>query len=66
MDERLGKIEVHLAEIKADLKHHIKRTDVLQNMVEPVYKSHLVGSYIIKALVPISIIIGIILSIRSF
>ncbi len=65
MEDKIREIEVHLAEIKLDLKHHIKRTDTLQQMVEPVYKAHLFISYCIKSLIPISILIGIIISVRS-
>lgn len=65
MDEKIKEIEIHLAEIKSDLKHHIKRTDLLQEMVEPVYKSHVFASYCLKALVPLSIIIGVIVSLRG-
>jgi hypothetical protein len=28
-------------EMQADIKHHIKRTDSLQNMVEPTYKAYI-------------------------
>lgn len=66
MEEKMREIEIHLTEIKADLKHHIKRTDILQSMVEPVYKSHLFFAYLLKSLVPVSILIGIAISVRSF
>jgi hypothetical protein len=32
----IAKIQVDIAEIKVDLKHHVKRTDDLQNMVQPL------------------------------
>ena len=34
--EELGEIRAHLAEIKVDLKHHIKRTELLEERFEPV------------------------------
>lgn len=65
MEEKMREIEVHLAEIKTDLKHHIRRTDLLQEMVEPIYKHHIFITYVLKALVPISVLVGIAVSLRS-
>ena len=40
MDDRvrldLSEIKTDIAEMKVDLKHHVKRTDDLQKMVEPL------------------------------
>ena len=58
MDE-LGEIKVILAEIQKDLKYHILRTDTLETMVTPPYKLYIFGVYLIKALVPISIMAGL-------
>lgn len=33
MEQHLSEIKVHLAEIKVDLKHHIKRTELLEKEV---------------------------------
>lgn len=66
MEDKIREIEIHLTEIKADLKHHIRRTDLLQDMVEPIYKSHLFFSYCLKALVPVSILAGIAFTIKEF
>ena len=65
MEDKMREIEVHLTEIKMDLKHHIKRTDLLQQMVEPVYKTHVFMAYCLKALVPVSVLIGIYISLRG-
>lgn len=33
MDKELTEIKVHLAEIKVDLRHHMKRTELLEDEV---------------------------------
>lgn len=38
IDDKLDKIEEHQVDIKADLKYHIKRTDLLEHMVSPAVK----------------------------
>lgn len=38
MQEKIEEIRVDIAEIKVDLKYHIKRTDELEKMVLPIYK----------------------------
>lgn len=39
----LGAVEVHISEIKADLKYHIKRTDILEKKVDPVWLAYRFG-----------------------
>lgn len=65
LEDRLDSIELHLVDIKKDLSYHIKRTDDLQKMVTPVYKLYIFFNYLVKALIPISIIIGIILQYKG-
>lgn len=38
MEKDIQEIKVDIAEIKVDLKYHIKRTDELEKMVLPIYK----------------------------
>ena len=38
MQDKIEEIRVDIAEIKVDLKYHIKRTDELEKMVLPIYK----------------------------
>lgn len=35
--EQVADINVHMAEIRKDLKYHIKRTDILERRVVPVW-----------------------------
>lgn len=35
--DEISSINVHIAEIKADLKYHIKRTDLLEHKVVPLW-----------------------------
>lgn len=58
MDD-LNEIKVILAEIQKDLKYHIKRTDTLETMITPPYKLYIFGVYLVKALIPISILAGL-------
>lgn len=57
MEKKLNEIEIHLAEIKKDIKYHIKRTDDLEQMVTPTYKAYVFVSYLIKATIPVCAII---------
>jgi hypothetical protein len=60
MEKKLNEIEVHLAEIKKDLKYHIKRTDELERMVTPTYKLYIFGSYFLKGIAPLAAVAAII------
>lgn len=42
-------VEMDIAEIKKDINHHIERTDLLQKMVEPVYKAYVVWTSLKKS-----------------
>jgi hypothetical protein len=39
IDERLDRIEISLNETQTDVKYHIKRTDDLQSVVEPLHRT---------------------------
>lgn len=41
MQKDIEDIKVDIAEIKTDLKYHIKRTDMLEEMVRPAYQMSL-------------------------
>lgn len=47
MEKDIGEIKVHIVEIKADLKYHIKRTDELEEMLLPIYKFKIWAQYTI-------------------
>jgi len=38
MEKELQQIQITLTEIKKDLSYHIKRTDILEDMVKPAYR----------------------------
>lgn len=52
-------IKVHIAEIKKDLRYHIKRTDLLEADIKPVKKHVATVQAILKILGLISIIAAI-------
>ena len=65
MQKELTEIKVHLAEIKVDLKHHIKRTELLEGEVrewrrdmDPVKKHVTVVSGIGKLLGILAMVAG--------
>lgn len=66
IDGRLDRIEITQVEQAADLKHHIMRTDKLQEMVEPIYKRDQQVIGMIKFITTISGIILLIKIIKSF
>lgn len=47
MEKDIGEIKADIAEIKVDLKYHIKRTNQLENMVLPLYKFKIWAQYTI-------------------
>lgn len=59
MEKKIEEIAETLIKIELDLKYHIARTDELQEMVTPTYKVYIFGSYLLKALVPITLAIGL-------
>jgi len=65
VEKQLREIEIHLAEIKKDLRYHIKRTDQLEKIVVPIHKSHVFISYSIKALAPLGVLIGILFQLKE-
>ena len=65
MNERLSNIEKCIVKIQQDIEHHIKRTDTLQNMVQPVYKLYIFLTYLMATLMPISIMVGLYLTFKG-
>lgn len=65
LDNRLDRIEIVQVEQAKDLKHHIARTDALQEMLIPIYKrdQQLIG--IFKFVLSLSVLLGIIKGIQS-
>lgn len=57
--EQISEIKVVQAEQAVDLKYHIKRTNDLQLIVEPLHKKHMVAEGIFK-------VIGVIASFCAF
>jgi len=45
VEEDISEIKVNIAEIKSDLKHHIKRTDQVEDMLLPIYKFKIWAQY---------------------
>lgn len=66
MEEKLNEIAINIAEIKKDLKYHIKRTDALEDMVKPSYRLTLALTYMAKALVPLSVAAGLWLQLKAY
>ncbi len=64
--KQMGEINVSLAEIKVDVAHHIKRTEILEQQIVPMreHTSELKG--VIKFLKLAGIVIGIIEASRAF
>ena len=40
IDSRLDKVEVNQAVMNQDLKYHIKRTNILENDLKPIYSKY--------------------------
>lgn len=45
--DQVSNINIHIAEIKKDLKYHIKRTDILEKKVVPIWTAFKVGCALI-------------------
>lgn len=56
--KRLGVIEKCIIRIEEDIKHHIERTDRLQNMVEPTYKAYIGIKWLIAAIITAGAIVA--------
>ena len=65
IDGRLDVIEKVQVKQAADIEHHIQRTDLLQDQLEPVYKVYLQGMGIAKLVALTGALFGIIQAIKS-
>ena len=65
LDEKLDRIEEHQIEIKADLRYHIKRTDLLETMVAPLVKFMTNLKFLGKLLAGIMAVAGLWFTISS-
>jgi len=54
--EDIGEIKVHMAEVRKDLNYHIRRTDILENKVEPIANHVVLVNNGIKLVVALSAI----------
>jgi uncharacterized membrane-anchored protein YhcB (DUF1043 family) len=61
LDNRLYKIDTHLAVYNQQLAEHIRRTELLEKEVEPIKAHVIVVSSLAKILAGISLVIGIIM-----
>ncbi len=50
MENDIAEIKLHIHEIKTDLKYHIKRTDVLEAQLKPIYHAKIWFTYTIALL----------------
>ena len=62
MEKDIGEIKVNIAEIKVDLKYHIKRTNELEKMVLPIYKFKIWLQYSLT----IAAAVGTLLALKEF
>lgn len=60
LDARLDNIDIHMAEIKKDLKYHILRTDKLEDRVLPIESHVLMVNGGLKLLGVLAIVMGLI------
>lgn len=65
IDGRLDVIEQVQVKQAADIEHHIQRTDLLQDQLEPIYKTYLQGVGVVKLIVLAATIFGMIEAIKS-
>lgn len=70
MDEQakknIAQMQVDIAEIKVDLKHHVKRTDQLQDMIQPLINLHKEVKGAVKLVYLLSALATIIEVVRAF
>ena len=63
---KLAQVNISIAEIKVDVAHHIKRTDLLEKQIEPMkqHASELAG--VVKFFKFMALVIGLIEAVRMF
>lgn len=59
IDDKLGQQAETLARLTTSVEHHVKRTDLLEQRVEPINKHVIVVQGIIKSLSVVAILVGI-------
>lgn len=64
--DKLASINVSIAKMEVDVAHHIKRTDLLEEQVEPMKKHADELAGVIKFLKISGVIVGIIEAVRMF
>ena len=66
ISDDIRKIEVHIGEIKVDVGHHIKRTDLLEAQMQPL-RDHLIMLKGVMNLVKLASLVAVIVeAIRLF
>lgn len=65
IDGRLDVIEKVQVKQASDIEHHIQRTDLLQDQLEPIYKTYLQGVGIVKLIALAATIFGMIEAIKA-
>jgi archaellum component FlaC len=56
----VSEVNIHIAEIKKDLRYHIKRTDLLEAEVKPIKKHVIMVSGVVKFFGLVSFLIALI------
>jgi len=62
---QLDTIEKCIIRMEEDIRHHIKRTDTLQDMVEPIYKAFIGVKWSAAAVVTALTILGGVLRLKG-
>ena len=62
MDDNIHEIKECQIRMEVDLEHHIKRTDILETMVKPVYNITTTVKTLLKGLAAVGLILGVIVS----
>lgn len=65
IDGRLDNIEQVQVKQASDIEHHIQRTDLLQEQLDPIYKTYLQAMGVVKLVAAAATIFGIIEAIKS-
>lgn len=59
IDDKLGLQAETLARLTTSVEHHVKRTDLLEQKVEPISRHVIVVQGLIKSISVVAIVIGI-------
>lgn len=66
MEHHVIEIKEDLAEIKADLKEHMRRTSAAEEKLDPMWKAYTGIKWSLGAIVGLSVILGAIAKIKGF